>query len=322
MSAAAAGRLGQASLYGALVATAAFVAVSLSFRIFRRTFVRSLAQTRAVQTAAPNALLARWLGAIASPLPGGLDALVLKEWLVFLRDLRRLAGAMWPVGIVLVYTILLGRGGDPDLGSETLDYWSRNGVLALLPWGLSLGISVYSYGSEGRNVQLLRALPISSAKLFLVKVLASLAVVGAIGLGAATLSLWLRGAPLLQSIELIGVLLWMAVGFVTIDTAAAALAPNFETDQVQRTIGLTGRLFSVVVGGVFALATVAAAGRLVLMTETPPASIAEVLTTTVGGLEPFGWPLVVAATAMSLGAVTFSALLAIQQTERIILARP
>jgi hypothetical protein len=306
----------------ALVATSSAVAVAISFDVFRRTFIRSLAQTRTIQTNAPNASLTRWLGAVADMLPRELAAPLLKEWLVLFRDLRRLAGAIWPVGIVLVYTVLLGRGDQSSFGSEEFAFWSRNGSLALLPWGLSLGISVYSYGSEGRNVQLMRVLPLSPARIFLVKVLASLAPVAAVSLGAAALSLWLRSAPLVESFELLLLIAWMVAGFVVIDTAAAALAPNFEADQIQRTIALTGRLYSVAVGGLFTLMTVAAAGRLVLMTGKPPASIADLLDASTGGIEPLGWPLIAVASLVALGCVALSSRLAIRQTERIILARP
>jgi hypothetical protein len=322
MAAAAAGQLVRGLVIAALVATSSAVAVAISFDVFRRTFIRSLAQTRTIQTNAPNASLTRWLGAVADMLPRELAAPLLKEWLVLFRDLRRLAGAIWPVGIVLVYTVLLGRGDQSSFGSEEFAFWSRNGSLALLPWGLSLGISVYSYGSEGRNVQLMRVLPLSPARIFLVKVLASLAPVAAVSLGAAALSLWLRSAPLVESFELLLLIAWMVAGFVVIDTAAAALAPNFEADQIQRTIALTGRLYSVAVGGLFTLMTVAAAGRLVLMTGKPPASIADLLDASTGGIEPLGWPLIAVASLVALGCVALSSRLAIRQTERIILARP
>lgn len=318
MTAAATGGAIRAIVLTALVATAGALTVSVSFNIFRRTFIRGLEQTRAVQTNAPNASLTRWLGYCAEALPLGVGAAVLKEWLVLFRDLRRLAGAIWPVGIVLVYTVLLGRGNESDFGTHDLAFWSRNGSLALLPWGLSLGISVYSYGSERRNVHLLRTLPFSAARVFAIKVLASLLPVAAVSLGAATLSLWLRGAPFIPSVQLLALMAWMVTGFVVIDTTAAALAPNFDTDQVQRTIGLTGRFFSFAAGGIFALATVISAGRLILMTAQPPASVADLLSASTGGFELFGWPLVVVAGAVALGVIGLTARIAIRQTERLI----
>lgn len=318
MTAAASGEVTRAIvLVGAVIAASA-AGVAISFNLFRRTFIRGLAQTRAVQANSPNASLTRWLGYCAEPLPVSLGAAVLKEWLVLIRDLRRLAGAIWPVGIVIVYTILLGRGNGSDFGSRDLVFWSRNGSLALLPWGLSLGISVYSYGSEGRNVHLLRMLPFSAVKVFSIKVLASLLPVAAVSVGAAILSLWFRGAPLLPSMQLLALMAWMVTGFVVIDTAAAAMAPNFDTDQVQRTISMAGRLFSFVAGGVFAVATILAAGRLIMMKAQPPASVKDLLSIDAGGFEPFGWPLVIVAGLAALGIVSLSAAFAIRQTDRLI----
>jgi hypothetical protein len=304
-------------LVGLLVATSV-VTVSFSFNIFRRTFIRGLTQTRAVQALTPNASFTRWLRQIGRPLPRRLGAVVLKEWLVLFRDLRRMTGAIWPGGIVLVYTVLLGRGGATDFGSRDLAFWSRNGSLALLPWGLSLGISVYSIGSEGRNVHLLRSLPLSATRIFLAKVIASLLPVTFISLGAASLSLWIRHAPLVSSLVLLLLMAWMVAGFVVIDTAAAAIAPNFETDQVQRTIGLTGRLFSFFAGSLFAMATLAAVARLILMTSQPPASLVNLLSITAGQVELFGWPLVVLTTTIAVLVVGVAASIANRQTERLI----
>ncbi|MCC6792806.1 MAG: hypothetical protein IT336_14030 [Thermomicrobiales bacterium] len=320
MSAAASGQSSRALFIAAVVIAATVVAVAGSFEIFRRTFVRGLTRTSALQTNAPNASLTRWLGSIAERLPRELGAPVLKEWLVLFRDLRRLAGAIWPVGIVLVYSVLLSRGSQPDFGSDELSFWSRNGSLAMMPWGLSLGISVFSYGSEGRNVQLLRILPLSPGRIYLIKILASLAPVGAISLGTASLSLWARGESIVPSIQLLALLAWMTLGFVTIDTAAAALAPNFETDQIQRTITLPGRLFSIVMGGVFALATIAGVGRLVLMGSQPPASIANLLDDEQGAFSPLNWPFVAIAALVALASIVGSWRIAVRQTERLIQA--
>jgi hypothetical protein len=318
MTAAAHGDIAGGIIPALLLASASIISVAMSFNIFRRTFIRGLAQTRAVQSNAPNESFTRWLRYSARLLPTRIGATVLKEWLVLFRDLRRLSGAIWPIGIVLIYTVILGRGSASDFGSRDLAFWSRNGSLALLPWGLSLGISVYSYGSEGRNIHLLRALPLSGARVFLAKVVASLLPVAVLSLIAAVMSLWLRQSPIRPSLELLILMIWMVTGFVVIDTGAAALAPNFETDQVQRTIGLTGRIYSFAAGGLFALSTLVAAARLILMSAEPPASIADLLSNQTGGLDLFGWPLVVFAGGTAMTVVGFSASLAIRQTERLI----
>ncbi|MDQ4099102.1 MAG: hypothetical protein M3121_01215, partial [Chloroflexota bacterium] len=320
MTEAATGSSVRALMLVALLVTTSAIATAMAYNVFKRTFIRGLTQTRAIQTTEPNESLTRWIRYMSTPLPRRLGAVVHKEWLVLFRDMRRLTGAAWPVGLVLIYTVVLGRGSDSAFGSDDLRFWSRNGSLALLPWGLSLGISVYSVGSEGRNVHLLRALPMSAGQIFLAKVLASMLPVAFISLSAASASLWLRDAPLLPAIELLALIAWMVVGYVVIDTAAAALAPNFESDQIQRTIGLTGRLFSFAAGSVFGVATVIAAGRLVLLPLDPPASIAGILSIDAGGVEIFGWPLIVLSIGIAVAVVGFSSLIAIEQTRRLILS--
>lgn len=318
MTNAATGSSVRAAMLTVLLVLASSIFVAVSYNVFRRTFIRGLAQTRAVQTSQPNESLTRWIRHAAAPIPRRLGAVVLKEWLVLVRDLRRMTGAIWPVGMVIVYAVVLGRGDGSAFGSDDLTFWSKNGSLALLPWGLSLGISVYSVGSEGRNVHLLRTLPLSASRIFVAKVLASLLPVGLLSIGAAVPALWLRGAPVLQALELLALIAWMIVGYVVIDTAAAALAPNFETDQVQRTIGLTGRLFSFAAGSVFGLASVAAAARLVLMTAEPPDSLKDILTISASGFEVFGWPLVIGAAGIAVSVVWLSSVLAIRQTDRLV----
>jgi hypothetical protein len=302
---------------GALLTASALV-VAISFHVFRRTFFRGFAQTRAVQTAQPNSSITSGLSAIAGVIPHRAGSLVLKEWLVLFRDLRRLSGAMWPLGVVLVYTILLGRRGGATFGSDDFEFWSRNGSLALLPWGMSLGISVYSFGSEGRNIQLMRSLPFSARAIYLSKALASILPVLVVSVGAAVISLWLRQAPLVSSLELIALMVWMICGYALIDTAASALAPNFETDQVQRTIGLSGRIFSFVAGGCFSVATLVAAGRAIMFLESEPKSLSDILGTRIGSVEPFGWPLVALAGFAAVTVVLLSAKTAINRTQALL----
>ncbi len=290
------------------------VLIAVAFQVFRGTFFRGLAQTQAVQTAVPNESITSWLSRIAGLLPHRIGALVLKEWLVLFRDLRRLSGAIWPVGVVLIYSVMLGRSNNATFGSSEFEFWSKNGSLALMPWGLSLGISVYSYGSEGRNVHLMCTLPFSAFSIFLAKAIASILPIGLVSVSAAAASLWIRQAPLVPSIQLLMLMIWMVAGYALIDTSASALAPNFETDQVQRTIGLSGRLFSFVAGGLFSLATLVGAGRLILYSHPEPDSLVDILNVKIGVIEPMGWPLVLLAIAAAAAVVAISAKSAVHRT--------
>ncbi len=312
------GRLFVALYLGFLLLVTSGLAIALSFRVFQRTFIRGLAQTRDAQTAQPNESVAVWLGRAAKLLPLEIGSLVLKEWLVFSRDLRRLSGAVWPVGVVIMYTVLLARGSGSAFGSGDLQFWSRNGSLALLPWGLSLGISVYAYGSEGRNIQLLRSLPVSARMIFAAKVIAAFVPVATISILAAVFSLWIRQAPLEQSAQLVGLLIWMIAGFVLIDTSAAAFSPNFEANHIQRTIGMSGRIYSFVLGSIFSLITFVGMTRLIFFGAKEPARISGFMHVDIAGIEPFGWPLVVTAALIGIGVLVFCADIAIRQTANIL----
>ena len=303
---------------GFLLVITSGLAIALSFRVFQRTFIRSLSQTRNAQTAQPNESITTWLGRGANLLPRDIGSLVLKEWLVFSRDLRRLSGAVWPVGVVVMYTVLLAHGSGSAFGSGDLQFWSRNGSLALLPWGLSLGISVYAYGSEGRNIHLLRSLPVSARMIFAAKVIAAFVPVATISILAAVLSLWIRQAPLEQSVQLVALLIWMIAGYVLIDTAAAAFSPNFEASHIQRTIGMPGRFYSFALGSIFSLITLVGITRLIFFGAKEPSRISGILHVELAGIEPFGWPLVVTAAVTGIGVLFVCAEVAIRQTAKIL----
>lgn len=316
------GSYSSAAILAGLDLAAAIALLGFASAVFQKTFIHGLSRTTATQTGVPSESLSAWLTRLAGYLPQRFGAMVLREWLLLARDLRRLSGVMWPLGVVLVYTVLIGRNSGTAFASEQLSFWSKNGTLALLPWGLSLGISVYSYGSEGRNIHLLRSLPTSGAAVFAAKVLASALPIAAVTLGASITSLWFRQAPLDWSMELLAVELWMVLGYVAIDTSAAAVAPNFEAANVQRTITLTGRLFSFAFGGVFGLATLTLVGRFVLTAPDIPAAWSRVLHTRIAGIEPLGWPLVLAAAGLAVGSVIVSTAVAIRQTARLMQSEP
>jgi hypothetical protein len=115
---------------------------------------------------------------------------------------------------------------------------------------------------------------------------------------------------------------WASAGYVLIDTAAAAIAPNFEAEQVQRTTSIAGRLVGFAAGALFTIATGAAAARLIFFAADTPASFRPALSWEVGGVTPLGWPLVVAATAVALLDVALFAALAERRVAALIRDEP
>ncbi len=316
-------RFGSGDIEGGAIGGLFFVAftlalLGLAFEAFSRTFFDGLARTRAVQLRNGAGALSRLAYRLGNLLPAGVGPTVTKEWLSLFRDLRRMSGAIWPVGVVILYSLMLERRGPGTTASPELRFWSANATLALLPWGLSLGVSLYAFGSEGRNIGLLRALPISPRRLLLGKAIASARVVLVLSEATILLGLALRGASLVHVLELGALVAWMATGFVLIDTAASAVAPAFRATQIQRSIALPGRAFSLVFGAAFGIFTAIAVARLVLWTTPPPEELGGLLDLEVGGLRLLGWPLVTAAFAGALLAVGLAVRIAIGQTARLL----
>ena len=312
--------VGLAERGGLFVATAVALALS-AFVLFTSSFARAYGGYRMTALAhrPPDRPLGRWVALALAPLPRPLAALALKEWLTMFRDLRRLSGAIWPLGMVGIYTVLLSRGNEvAPAETPGLGFWMSCGTLALVPWGASLGISIYAFGTERRQIDLLRAFPISPRTLLLAKVLASLIPVLILGEVAATIVGAAQGASPGQFLALVGLVAWASTGYVLIDTAAAAIAPNFEAEQVQRSTALAGRIVGFLAGAVFTLASGAAATRLIFFATGVPHGLRPVLDWEMAGIAPLGWPLVAGAAVVALLDVLFFLGMALDRVAAII----
>jgi hypothetical protein len=263
--------------------------------------------------------LGRWVQRGLRLLPGPLAALVLKEWLTMIRDLRRLSGAVWPLGMVAIYTVLLSRGEEAaPAGAPGLAFWISCGTLALVPWGASLGISIYAFGTERRQIQLLRSLPVRPGTILRAKVLASLVPVLALGEAAALVVGLGQGATAGQYLGLLALVAWASVGYVLIDTAAAAIAPNFAAEQVQRSTGFSGRLVGFFAGAIFTVASGAAAARLVFSAAGTPDALRPAFAWEIAGVAPLGWPLIALAASVAVLDVLLFASIAERRVAAII----
>lgn len=254
---------------------------------------------------------------LTEPLPQGIGAIVLKEWLTIFRDLKRLSGVIWPLGVVAIYGISASRSADSDQ-SQAFAFWQANAALALLPWGVSLGLSIFAFGSEQRAIHLLRLLPIGPRRLFAGKmVAAALPILLFSEIVTITLSL-ANGASIGELTGMMLLVAWATVGFVSIDTAAAAFAPNFEADHIQRSTTLVGRVFGMVLGAGFALMTGLAATRLILYTDDPPLGIRDALAWEIASINPLGVPLVIAGLLAALATIFIAVAIAINRLDDLI----
>ncbi len=291
LMAAAAFELSAVAIAGSAFTGAVALCSFLAYRTFAGSFTIGYGRVRGMPAARPRRPFASLSARLIFWLPQNLGGIVLKEWLVIFRDLRRLSGAIWPLGMVAVYTIAISRQNSGG-SSGDLRFWMTNAPLVLLPWGASLGISIYSFGTEGRNLELLRVAPIRPRGILFAKILAAFVPVFAVSETATLIVSVFRGAPLELYLGLAAIVAWASAGYVLIDCSASALAPVFDADHVQRSTSLPGRVVDIFAGAAFGVFSAVAIGRIILFTTEPPSTLHDVLAWQVSGVAPLGWPLV------------------------------
>lgn len=306
---------------GVAFASLSLVSIVGAWWLFAITFATGTSgfRTASAPLPRPSRPIARWTAAGLSYLPVQLAALVLKEWIMMFRDSRRLTGALWPLGMVIVYTINLSRGSPAVTDPAGWGFWQSIGPVIFLPWATSLGTAVYSVGSEHRGVHLLRTLPVDSQLVLTAKVVAGVVPVLVLTTAAAILVAAGNEATLTQLGLVVLFMTWSSVGFVTLDTCASALAPNFVADQVQRTLRLKGRIYSLGAGAVFAAGTVLVVGWALITVEGQPPIITSVDLTTSVGFDPLGWPLAFAGLVISGAVVIASWTLGVTHLDHILI---
>lgn len=285
---------------GAITAACTAAAFGLAYLIFSRTLARGRRLAETAGSARTGLVTARWMIALTKPLPSTVAALVVKEWLTLTRDLRRLSGVIWPLGVIVVYAAS-SISQTPAVGVPAYRFWTEMAACAFLPWGFSLGTTIYALGMEQRNIHLLRLLPTSSWRLLLSKLIAMLIPIVVLSECLTLLfALW-RGATPGELAGVLALVLWTSIGFVTIDLSASALAPVFDAVHIQRSIALAGRAFGFAAGAAFGMATAAGVTRLIVFSTGAPPPWDGMLAWRVGGIAPLGWPLVI--TAFGTGAL-------------------
>jgi ABC-2 type transport system permease protein len=302
LSSAASGNISGLAVTGSAFVMVVALCSLFAFHTFAQGFQIGYTKIRGVQAARPKRPLAAASARAIAWLPQDLGALVLKEWLVMFRDLRRLSGAIWPVGMVAVYTIALSRQNYHSSSGE-LRFWLSNAPLALLPWGASLGISIYAFGTEGRNLELLRSAPVRPFGIFFAKAFASFVPVLMATEAATLIVTTIHKATFEQGLGMVGIVAWAAIGYVLIDSSASALSPNFDADHVQRSTSFAGRANGIIIGATFGIFSAVAIGRTILFFVEPPESLRSALDWQTAGVSPIGWPLVVVTSSIAVGVV-------------------
>ncbi|GIW04604.1 MAG: hypothetical protein KatS3mg059_1224 [Thermomicrobiales bacterium] len=269
-------------------------ALGVAYAVFALTYDRGRLLAATAGSARAGHITPRWMVMLARPLPGAAAAMVIKEWLTLTRDLKRLSGVVWPLGVIVFYAVSAIKQV-PAGEAPAYRFWTEMAACAFLPWGFSLGTTIYTVGMEQRNIHLLRLLPVSSWRVLLGKLLAMLLPILLLSESLTLVFAIWRGATLGELAGIMAIVAWTSIGFVTIDLAAGALAPVFDAAHVQRSIALVGRAFGFAAGAAFGMVTATGVARLIVFSTGAPSPWREILAWRVGGITPLGWPLVVVA---------------------------
>ncbi len=251
-----------------------YVALATSERLYY-TGWSSLQNNRRKQKTRPSAperraAPVRGTGFLTNLIPTPVRAIMVKDLLVYRRDLRNMSQLITPLILGVVYAIgLLRDRGQPFIGRGDAPAWvltSINGVMVyadvalalFLGWMLAARLAGLGFSHEGKNYWMLKAAPLSSRQLltakFLTGYLPSLIVCSVYVL---ILQLLKGAGPLSVMISLAAVALTLA-GINGIYLAFGTRGAKFDWETPQQmggTVGclgtLAGMLFVPVCFGLF-----------------------------------------------------------------------
>jgi ABC-2 type transport system permease protein len=116
---------------------------------------------------------------LESKLPGGLRAIVLKDWLVMRRDLRNMSQLITPLIFGIIYAIMFFRDGGPSIPIESesdaplwlqalmvnISVYFNVGISLFVGWMLLARLAGMAFSQEGQQYWLLKSAPVSTAVL-------------------------------------------------------------------------------------------------------------------------------------------------------------
>ncbi len=183
-------------------------------------------------------------------------AIATKDWLGYRRDIRRLSrllpAFLFPIGYAFSF-IRPGRGFS--------GFWSVVLLAAFISMFMSTSLATPSIPSERRGFQILRMAPMTMWQVIRAKVALTLPPVLGLTLLFTIVVAGVTGSGAGQLAELIVLVLWLGLGFVSIGVSAGGIDPRFDAADDRRSVGLVGTLaglggslgFAVLSIGAFAL---------------------------------------------------------------------
>jgi hypothetical protein len=164
-------------------------------------------------------------------------AIATKDWLGYRRDIRRLSrllpAFLFPIGYAFSF-IRPGRGFS--------GFWSVVVLAAFISMFMATSLATPSIPSERRGFQLLRMAPMTMWQVMRAKVALTLPPVLGVTLLFTIVVAAVTGSNAGQAAELIVLVLWLGVGFVSIGVSAGGIDPRFDAADDRRAVGLVGTL--------------------------------------------------------------------------------
>jgi hypothetical protein len=164
------------------------------------------------------------------------QAIALKDWLSYRRDIRRLSRLLPAVLFPIGYAFTFFRP------SRINGFWTEVFLVAFISMFMASALATPSIPSERRGFQLLRMAPMTMWQVMRAKVLLTLAPVLALTLLFSVVLGAASGSGIAQVAELAVIVIWLGIGFVSIGVSAGGIDPRFDATDDRRAVGLLGTL--------------------------------------------------------------------------------
>ncbi len=179
----------------------------------------------------------------SAPEPGGpVSSVLLKDWRTVVRDPRWRTGTFVSL-IALGLPVMALFTGEPFVRSaQLMRFWFGMLPVPYLAFLIGSQQGALTLAYEGRNLTLLRAAPVSMARVVIAKVCGGIGLVLAVT-WTATLALGIaHGGDLPELTAALLAATWLAIGATVAAVAGAALTADFESDNPQRRVGCLGTI--------------------------------------------------------------------------------
>ncbi len=256
------------------VLAGALLLIGLAYRVYDVTFYRSRAAFHEMRPTIGHPAVTRRqrLPLLARLYPRPAREIAVKDWAILRRDPRWLSSLIMPLimGAFYIYWLGFQQRASLPLGAE---FWAATLLCPFVAWFFALAVNVPAIGAEGKNIELVRSLPLSAGALMAAKAAAtapfllaiSVVVTAVLGALLALPAPWFWLALVQNSV--------LSLLFAFAGTAAGSIDPQFLADHPRRSVGVTGTYLSLFLFAFLAAAQlVLSAGLMILLAPDDPAS--------------------------------------------------